>query len=90
MGTQACKSIPNHEYALIANVYEVEYRKFADEANMPEVIIAIEKEAEVLKQVDKRLSGIKGEVQEVIEAKAYFIKELSNELVKQMTVSKTC
>ena len=32
-----------HEYALVANIYDVEFRKHAEEADMSAVLIELEK-----------------------------------------------
>lgn len=56
---QAARFISGHEYALIANIYDVEFRKAAAEADIPKIIIEIEAEAEVLKLVERRLTTIR-------------------------------
>ena len=64
-----------HEYALIANIYDLQFRKEAEEAEMSKVLIELEKQTEILTKVDKQLVHVREQVQQICESKAQFIRD---------------
>ena len=55
---------------------------------MPKVLIELEKEADILKAVDKQLSNVKEQIQEVIEIKNQFIKDFGKSLPMKLMSSR--
>ena len=57
--TKASRYISSQEYALIANIYGIVFKEFAQEADMPKILIELEKESDILKSIDKQLTNIR-------------------------------
>ena len=55
---------------------------------MPKLLIELEKEADILKAVDKQLSNVKEQIQEVIETKNQFITDFCTSLPMQLMSSR--